>query len=335
MKEVKVKQIIFNILKSRMHGANHQNIFPSNEMIFEIIKSAKKIFKSESSLLKLHGDFVVVGDIHGNIDDLLRIFEKCGYPPESNYLFLGDYIDRGNNSSEVIILLFCLKILFPNSIYLIRGNHECETVSTMYGFKKECIKVFDNKIYSKFIRCFMYLSYAAVINDIYFCVHGGISPFLSSLDEIDDLEKPMDSSDSQIASDLVWSDPNEYFKGFQNSSRGSGYFFGNKKLNNFLQKNGLKKLIRSHESCMDGIDYPLENCITIFSNSDYCEMNNDAAVIIINQNSSDELSSPLANSNEKSALTFTTEYLEDDHNIQIETFSPLSLVELKKRIILI
>ena len=204
----------------------------------------------------------------------------------------------------------------------------------MYGFKKECEKVFNNEIYNKFTKCFMYLSYAAVINDTYFCVHGGISPFLKSLDDINNIEKPLLSSDSQIASDLVWSDPSESVKGFQNSPRGSGYLFGDKKLNTFLQQNGLKKLIRSHETCIDGVDYPLENCITVFSNSDYCEMNNDAAVIIIKQYS-DALSSPSSeDSDELSALSIIGDYL-NDPNIQIETFSPLSLVELKLRRILI
>ena len=92
MKDTEVKKTIFNILQSRMYGIQHQNIFPSNDIIIEIIKSAKKIFKGENSLLRLNGSFVVVGDIHGNVDDLIRIFEKFGYPPESNYLFLGEEI---------------------------------------------------------------------------------------------------------------------------------------------------------------------------------------------------------------------------------------------------
>lgn len=332
MKDSTIKLTIFNILRSRMHGINHQKIFPSNDTIIEIIKSAKSIFKKENSLLKIQGDFVVVGDIHGNIDDLLRIFEKLGYPPESNYLFLGDYVDRGNNSSEVIILLFCLKILYPDSIYLIRGNHECESISSMYGFKQECEKVFDDKIYKKLMKCFMYLSFAAVINESYFCVHGGISPFLRFLRDIENLEKPMLSSGNQIASDLVWSDPDESVKIFENSSRGSGCLFGNKKLNSFLEKNGLKKLIRSHESCMDGFDYPLENCITVFSNSDYCEMNNDAAVICIKQDSDEISSSPSDDSGEQ--YTISTDCEKHDFSEKIETFSPLSGIELKNRKIL-
>lgn len=336
MDAAKVKEVILNILRSRMNDRKHHATFQSEKIILEIIKAAKENFKKENSLLRLHGKFVVVGDIHGNIDDLLRIFEKCGYPPESNYLFLGDYVDRGNNSSEVIVLLLCLKVLYPNSIYLIRGNHECQAITSMYGFRNECEQVFNNKVYNKFMKCFMYLSYAAIINDSYFCVHGGISPFLKSLDDIECLEKPKLSSESQIASDLVWSDPNESVKTFQNSPRGSGYFFGDKKLNQFLEQNRLKKLIRSHEACTDGIDYPLENCITIFSNTDYCEMNNDAAVIIIKQDLDDISSSPSEDSDEISAFIISTDYQQNTNDdFEIEYFSPLSAIEIKQRRILI
>ena len=318
-----IRETIFSILTSRMHGGNNK-VNLSSDLVLSIIKKAKQMFKKESSLLRLSGNFVIVGDIHGNIDDLLRIFERCSYPPKTKYLFLGDYVDRGSNSIEVIIFLFSIKILYPESIYLLRGNHECQSITTIYGFKKDCKQNFEENVYNKFMKCFMHLSYAAVVNDSYFCVHGGISPYLRSLDDIDQLEKPLLTSESQIATDLVWSDPNEESKGFQVSNRGSGYFFNDKKLNNFLKENGLKKLIRSHEHCFDGYDFPLQNCITVFSNSDYCEMNNNAAVILVKNDSDFD-----------DTISEDSFICESDNNLKIEIFSPINENEKKKRRILI
>ena len=280
-------QTVLDILTARMRGGRTQTTFPSESILLGIINSARDIFNTEDPLLRLKGKFIVVGDIHGNIDDLLRIFEKSGYPPNTNYLFLGDYVDRGTHSPEVVFLLFSLKILYPTNIYLIRGNHECETVTSVYGFKKDCVKRFSPKVYRKFMKCFMHLPFAAVINDSYFCVHGGISPYLKTVDDVADLDKPMISADSEIARDLVWSDPLDSAKGFQPSDRGTGYFFNNKKLNKFLNANHLKMLIRSHESCMEGIEKPLQRCITVFSNTDYCGMNNKAAVIVLDPDEDD------------------------------------------------
>ncbi|OHS99457.1 Serine/threonine-protein phosphatase PP1 [Tritrichomonas foetus] len=291
-----------------MHGGHTQTSFPCHSSIIQIIKSAQLVFSKEPSLLELEGNFTVVGDIHGNIDDLLRIFEKRGYPPFTNYLFLGDYVDRGSHSPEVIILLFCLKILYPQNIFLIRGNHECETVTNIYGFRRDCTKRFSQRIYKKFMKCFMHLPFAAVINDSYICLHGGMSPHLESLEDLMDLDKPMISADSEIARDIVWSDPLESADGFTPSDRGTGYFFNNKKLDKFLKANNLKMMIRSHESCMDGYEKPLTNCLTIFSNTDYCGMNNNAAVAIIDQ---------------------------DEDSFRTEIFSPLTCDDLEMRRVII
>jgi predicted phosphodiesterase len=178
------------------------------------------MFKDDCSLLELAGNFTVVGDIHGNIDDLLRVFERRGYPPETNYLFLGDYVDRGQNSVEVLIMLYSLKVLFPSNIYLIRGNHECESVTAVYGFKREVCRRFSVQVYQKFVKSFSHLPYAAVVNNKYFCVHGGISPDLASVDEIADIEKPQISAASSLANDMVWSDPLDV-NGFVKSDRGT------------------------------------------------------------------------------------------------------------------
>lgn len=350
METSKIRNTILSILTARMHGGQTNAEFESDETIVNIIKASRNIFEKEKSLLKLYGDYIVVGDIHGNVDDLLRVFEKCGYPPETNYLFLGDYVDRGSHSIEVIILLLCLKVLYPNSLYMIRGNHECESITSVYGFKKDCVLRFGsddnssyfnqqgNRIYRKFMKCFQYLPYAAVINDLYFCVHGGIGPHLKSLNDIAELDKPMISADSELATDLVWSDPFDLSYGYQPSSRGAGCLFNDKKLNKFLSKNGLKKMIRSHESCMEGVDFPLENCITIFSNTDYCGTYNKAAVIIINHNDTSDLeSSPSDDADDHCSLTVSDDSFIniEDKDLKIELFNPLTSKEIKMRRVIV
>jgi diadenosine tetraphosphatase ApaH/serine/threonine PP2A family protein phosphatase len=273
---------VLSVLTSRMRTYR----LPAVSTILGLIRRARKLLREEPSLLELTGDFTVVGDIHGNIDDLLRVFERRGYPPQVNYLFLGDYVDRGQNSVEVLVMLYSLKILFPSNIYLIRGNHECESVTAVYGFKREVCRRFSVQVYQKFVNSFAHLSFAAVLNGKYFCVHGGLSPDLSLVDEIADIEKPQFSASSGLANDMVWSDPldvNEFVK----SDRGTGWFFGEVALEAFLSGNGLDMLIRSHESCTDGWELPLKKCLTIFSTSDYCGTGNTGAVAVISEGKTD------------------------------------------------
>jgi diadenosine tetraphosphatase ApaH/serine/threonine PP2A family protein phosphatase len=220
------------------------------------------------------------------VDDLLRILERTGYPPACRYLFLGDYVDRGANSVEVLLLLFGLKVLFPTDIYLIRGNHECDSICAFYGFKTECQEKFDTQAYLQFIECFSYLPFAATINSAIFCAHGGIAPDFSSLDEIADLPRPMLSLESAVSSGLVWSDPRASSPGYEASDRGSGFLFNARKLGRFLASNGLCLMLRSHEACADGYERPFGTdggCVTVFSTSDYCGIGNTAAVALVSE----------------------------------------------------
>ena len=99
---------------------------------------SREIFRSQPILLELRAPMKIGGDIHGQFGDLLRIFSSCGYPDDNNYLFLGDYVDRGQQSLETIALLFCYKIKFPENFFLLRGNHECSSINRIYGFYDEC-----------------------------------------------------------------------------------------------------------------------------------------------------------------------------------------------------
>jgi protein phosphatase len=221
----------------------------------------------------------IVGDIHGNIDDLLRIFEQRGYPPDATYLFLGDYVDRGDFGIEVMTLLFALKCKYPSHIYLLRGNHETQTCSQTYGFHSECRKKFCPVLFFEFNFVWAALPIAAVIDDSILCLHGGISPGLPNLEFLESLEKPGPSIFSGIFNDLLWSDPSPKLDDFELSPRGLGHFFGEAALAEFLDANNLTTLIRSHEFCQDGLNWVFPNCLTVFSNSDYTGRGNKGAVV--------------------------------------------------------
>ena len=255
------------------------------EDVLEIINHAYEYFADEPILLNIPAPVHVVGDIHGNIDDLLRIFQEVGYPPKQKYLFLGDYEDRGKFGVEVNLFLMSLKVKFPNHIFMIRGNHELVHVSQNYGFQLECRFKYNEKLFFQFHSLFKELPIAALVMDRIFCVHGGISPRLKKIGDLHYMDKPDDIMDDGMLADLVWSDPKDITKNFQPDERGLGFFYNKDALESFLDKNDLDLLIRSHELC-EGYNFPYKDsdrCITVFSNTDYCGTKNSAAIINISK----------------------------------------------------
>lgn len=138
--------------------------------------------------------YQICGDIHGQYYDLLRLFEYGGFPPEANYLFLGDYVDRGKQSLETICLLLAYKIKYPENFFILRGNHECASINRIYGFYDECKRRYNIKLWKTFTDCFNCLPIAAIIDEKIFTMHGGLSPDLNSMEQIRRVMRPTDVS---------------------------------------------------------------------------------------------------------------------------------------------
>ena len=227
----------------------------------------------------------IIGDIHGQYYDLLRLFQYSGFPPESNYLFLGDYVDRGKQSIETICLLLAYKIKYPENFFILRGNHESASINRIYGFYDECKQRYSVKLWKTFTDCFNCLPIAAIIDEKIFCCHGGLSPELTDMDLIRNVKRPTDIPDSGLLCDLLWSDPDKDITGWGNNERGVSFTFGPDVVARFLEKHDLELICRAHQVVEDGYEFfAKRHLVTIFSAPNYCgEFDNAGAIMSIDQ----------------------------------------------------
>merc|ERR1712003_409127 len=243
----------------------------------------RETFLSQNALLELEAPLKICGDIHGQYHDLLRLFEYGGFPPESNYLFLGDYIDRGKQSLETICLLMCYKVKYPENFFLLRGNHECASINRIYGFYDECKRRYNIKLWKTFTDCFNCLPLAAIIDEKIFCCHGGLSPDLESLDQIKHISRPTDVPDTGLLCDLLWADPDKDVNGWGENDRGVSYTFGADSVSEFLQRHDLDLVCRAHQVVEDGYEFfAKRQLVTIFSAPNYCgDFDNAGAIMSV------------------------------------------------------
>lgn len=257
----------------------------SDDDIKSLCFKSREIFLAQPNLLELESPIKVVGDIHGQFTDLLNIFANGGFPPTVNYLFLGDYVDRGKQSTETICLLLAYKIKYPENFFLLRGNHECETICTTYGFYDECKRRYNTKLFKHFCDVFACLPMAAVIEDKIFCCHGGLSPELKELSQIKNLKRPLhDPISHGLTCDLLWSDPDKNIHGWAESDRGISFTFGEDVLAKFLKKHDFDLVLRAHQVVEDGYEFfGNRKLVTLFSAPNYCEFDNAAALLTIDE----------------------------------------------------
>ncbi|PPR84650.1 hypothetical protein GOBAR_AA36064 [Gossypium barbadense] len=239
--------VLDDIIRRLLEGKGSKQVQLSEGEIRQLCVNARQIFLSQPNLLQIHAPIRICGDIHGQYQDLLRLFEFGGYPPATNYLFLGDYVDRGKQSLETICLLLAYKIRYPDKFFLLRGNHEDAKINRIYGFYDECKRRFNVRLWKIFTDCFNSLPVAALVDEKILCMHGGLSPELENLDQIKEIQRPTEVPDNGLLCDLLWSDPDPKIEGWADSDRGISSTFGADVVAEFLDKSDLDLICRGHQ----------------------------------------------------------------------------------------
>ena len=266
IKDIDLDDFIKRLLDAGYAGKVTKSVCLKNAEIVAICQRAREVFLSQPALLELDAPVKIVGDVHGQYTDLIRMFEMCGFPPNSNYLFLGDYVDRGKQSLETILLLLCYKLKYPENFFLLRGNHECANVTRVYGFYDECKRRCNVKIWKTFIDCFNTLPIASIVAGKIFCVHGGLSPALSQMDDIRNIARPTDVPDYGLLNDLLWSDPADMEQDWEANERGVSYCFGKRVITDFLAVHDFDLICRAHMVVEDGYEFFNDKVlVTVFS----------------------------------------------------------------------
>lgn len=257
---------------------------PENEIKI-LCEKAKEILSDESSVQPVRTPVTICGDIHGQFHDLMELFRIGGYLPDTNYLFMGDYVDRGYYSVESVTLLVCLKVRFRERITLTRGNHESRQITQVYGFYDECMRKYGSAaVWKYFTDLFDFLPLTALVENKIFCLHGGLSPSLDTLDHIRQLDRKQEVPHEGAMCDLLWSDPDER-QGWGISPRGAGFTFGQDISSNFNHTNGLNLVARAHQLVMEGYNWCHErNVVTVFSAPNYCyRCGNQAGIVEVDE----------------------------------------------------
>ena len=250
-----------------------------------LCEMAQQTLLNESNVQPIPAPVTVCGDIHGQWHDLMEIFRIGGSPPDTNYLFMGDYVDRGYYSVETVTMVVALKVRYPNRVFLLRGNHESRQITQVYGFYDECVRKYGStSVWKMFTDLFDYLPLSALIENSIFTPHGGLSPSIDTLDHVRELDRVQEIPHEGPICDLVWSDPDNRM-GWGISPRGAGYTFGPDISEQFCELNGLTTIGRAHQLVMEGYEWTHEKkLVTIFSAPNYCyRCGNQAAIMEVDE----------------------------------------------------
>ncbi|KAK2079311.1 Phytochrome-associated serine/threonine-protein phosphatase 1 [Prototheca wickerhamii] len=254
----------------------------AEEELKALCDMVKEILVEESNVQPVNTPVTVCGDIHGQFHDLLKLFETGGQVPETNYIFMGDFVDRGYNSLEVFTLLMLLKARWPAHVTLLRGNHESRQITQVYGFYDECQRKYGNANAWRYCtEVFDFLTLSAIIDGRILCVHAGLSPDIRTLDQIRVIDRVCEIPHEGPFCDLMWSDP-EDIDAWAVSPRGAGWLFGGKVTTEFNQINGLELICRAHQLVQEGLKYMFadKSLVTVWSAPNYCYRCGNVASIL-------------------------------------------------------
>jgi len=257
----------------------------SEAQIKQVTDRAREILIEESNVQPVRAPVTVCGDIHGQFHDLMELFRIGGVAPDTNFLFQGDYVDRGYFSVETVTLLVCLKVRYKDRVYILRGNHESRQITQVYGFYDECMRKYGSaNVWKLFTDLFDYLPLTALIENAVFCLHGGLSPSIETLENVRALDRVQEVPHEGPMCDLLWSDPDDR-TGWGISPRGAGYTFGADVSQEFNHRNGLNLIARAHQLVMEGYSWNHEKrVVTIFSAPNYCyRCANQAAILEVDE----------------------------------------------------
>ncbi|KAF4395911.1 hypothetical protein G4B88_028081 [Cannabis sativa] len=255
---------------------------------------AMEILVEESNVQRVDAPVTICGDIHGQFYDMKELFKVGGDCPKTNYLFLGDFVDRGFYSVETFLLLLALKVIqlklqvrYPDRITLIRGNHESRQITQVYGFYDECLRKYGSaNVWRYCTDIFDYLSLSALIENKIFSVHGGLSPAISTLDQIRIIDRKQEVPHDGAMCDLLWSDPEDIVDGWGLSPRGAGFLFGGSVVTSFNHTNNIDYICRAHQLVMEGYKWMFNSqIVTVWSAPNYCyRCGNVAAILELDEN---------------------------------------------------
>ncbi|KAL6781519.1 hypothetical protein ACKKBG_A11495 [Auxenochlorella protothecoides x Auxenochlorella symbiontica] len=302
-----------------------------------LCERAIEILVEEGNVQHIEAPVTICGDIHGQFYDLMELFKVGGDCPKTNYLFMGDFVDRGFHSVETFLLLLTLKVCarvrvhgagpprgrargqpqalgvptapahapprhgahpnpanpcahgcpapqvrYPDRMFLIRGNHESRQITQVYGFYDECLRKYGSaNVWRYCTDVFDYLSLAALIDNSVFCVHGGLSPGIASLDQIRSIDRKQEVPHEGPMCDLLWSDPEEGVDGWGLSPRGAGFLFGPEITTQFCQTNNVDLIARAHQLVMEGYKTMFDSkLVTVWSAPNYCFRCGNVAAIL-------------------------------------------------------
>jgi serine/threonine-protein phosphatase PP1 catalytic subunit len=275
-----IDELIERIIRKGERIAAQDKVFSEEEIVF-ICEEGQKTLERQPCLIDVSPPVVICGDLQGDFFGLLSIFDRCGYPPLTKYLFLGSYVDRGKRSIDTITLLLLLTIKYPSKVLLLRGNHEVPEINRICGFYDEIKRKYSIRLWKTFNQVFSYLSLAGLIGNQIFCVHGGLSSELNSISLLRNIRKPVSIGDNGLTTDILFSSPEHLVGKWSNNNVGVEFNFGELAVEEFVMTNNLKLIVRSKSCVTEGFEYFAgQLLVTIFSSKNHLGVFNNPACVM-------------------------------------------------------